>query len=127
MFFSRDMISVSDQQFSVDHKMDWFKCLFCLDLIKDGDLVCVASCDHWIHEWCVDTMKSMDDRRCKICSRNIVVFSVYKEFDLARATQTVGVPMMIQKLDEVILLMSESCVRKLFSEANYLVFQKVTR
>lgn len=85
--------------------MDWFKCLFCLDQLKDSELVCAASCGHFIHEWCVATMKSIDDRRFKICNKNTAVHSVFKEFDLARAVQTAGVPMIIQKLDDVINLM----------------------
>lgn len=85
--------------------MDWFKCLFCLDVLKDSDLVCAASCDHFIHEWCVATMKSIDDRRCKICERNTVVHSVFKEFDLERAIQVTGVPLMIKKLEEIVDLM----------------------
>lgn len=89
--------------------------MFCVECLKDGDLICTASCDHFIHEWCVGTMKSIDDRRCKICAKNIVVYSVYKEFDLERAIQTVGVPLMIQKLDEVIKLMSGNYQNKMFA------------
>ena len=85
--------------------MDWFKCLFCLELLKDNELVCAASCDHFIHEWCVATMKSIDDRLCKLCEKNTVVHSVFKEFDLERAIQIAGVPLIIQKLNEVLLLM----------------------
>lgn len=85
--------------------MDWFKCLFCLEQLKDADLICAASCDHSIHEWCVETMKVMEDRQCKICERNIIVHAVFKEFDLERAVQVKGLPMMIQKLDDIIGLM----------------------
>lgn len=84
--------------------MDWFKCLFCLEQLKDTELVCAASCDHFIHEWCVATMKSIDDRRCKLCNKNIVVHSVFKEFDLERAIQIAGVPLIIQKLNEILNL-----------------------
>lgn len=85
--------------------MDWFKCLFCLEALKDSELVCAASCDHYIHEWCVPTMKAIEDRRCKVCNRNTVVHSVFKEFDLEKAVQVAGVPIMIQKLNEVIDLL----------------------
>jgi hypothetical protein len=85
--------------------MDWFKCLFCLDILKDSELVCAANCDHYIHEWCVVAMKEMGERHCKICKKNIIVHSVFKEFDLERAVQIRGVPLMIQKLDELIGLM----------------------
>ena len=85
--------------------MDWFKCLFCLQQIKDSELVCAASCDHFIHEWCVETMKSMEDRCCKICEKNTVVYSVYKEFDLARGVQVMGIPIVIDKLSEIAELM----------------------
>lgn len=85
--------------------MDWFKCLFCLKLLKDSDLVCAASCDHSIHEWCVATMKSIDDHRCKICGKITIVHLVFKEFDLERAIQVTGVPLMIKKLDEIVDLM----------------------
>lgn len=97
--------------------MDWFKCLFCLDQLKDTNLVCAASCNHVVHEWCVETMKSMDDRLCKLCQKNTIVHSVFKEFDLERAVQVAGVPMMIQKLDDIIGLMWEDKknVSKLFS------------
>lgn len=88
--------------------MDWFKCLYCLDPIKDGDLVCIASCDHQIHEWCVLKMKSLDERKCKIHNRDVIVHSVFKEFNIEREIQIVGVPMMIQKLDEITKLMSEN-------------------
>lgn len=84
--------------------MDWFKCLFCLEQLKDTELVCAASCDHFIHEWCVATMKSIDDRGCKMCAKNIVVHSFFKEFDLEREIQVVGVPMIIHKLEEIINL-----------------------
>lgn len=90
---------------SHNNKMDWFKCLFCSEAIKDADLVCEASCDHYIHEWCVATMKSIGDRNCKICDRNTAVHSIFKEFDLERAIQVRGVPAMIGKLNEIIDLM----------------------
>lgn len=86
-------------------KMDWFKCLFCLDQLKDSELVCSASCDHFIHEWCVEAMKEIRDHHCKLCQKNIIVHSVFKEFDLERSVQIQGVPVMIQKLDELIGLM----------------------
>lgn len=85
--------------------MDWFKCLFCLQEIKDRDLICEASCDHLIHEWCVATMKSIEERRCKLCARNTIVHSVFKEFDQERAVQIAGVPLMIKKLDEIVELL----------------------
>lgn len=82
--------------------MDWFKCLFCLEVLKDSDLVCAASCDHFIHEWCVATMKSINERRCKLCKEDTVVQSVFKEFDLERAIHVAGIPKMIRKLEEII-------------------------
>jgi hypothetical protein len=50
-------------------------------------------------------MNSMDDHQCKICEKNILVHLVYKEFDLERAVQVKGVPMMINKLDEITKLL----------------------
>jgi hypothetical protein len=85
--------------------MDWFKCLFCVEQLKDSHLVCAASCDHYIHEWCVEAMKAMGDRHCKICNKMIVVHSVFREFDLERAVQVMGIPMIIQKLDDIVGLM----------------------
>lgn len=65
------------------------------------DLVCAASCDHVIHEWCVETMNTIEDRRCKICEKNVLVHLVFKEFDLERAVQMMGVPIIIKKLEEI--------------------------
>lgn len=50
-------------------------------------------------------MKSIDDRRCKLCEKNTVVYSVFKEFDLERAIQVTGVPLMIKKLEQIVDLM----------------------
>lgn len=36
-----------------------FKCLFCLAMLREGDLVCTADCEHKIHEWCLDPMKRL--------------------------------------------------------------------
>lgn len=97
--------------------MDWFKCLFCLEQLKDSDLICNASCDHFIHEWCVEAMKAIEDRQCKLCEKNIMVQSVFREFDLERAVQVKGLPMMIQKLDNIIELMwdtTENAVAKFY-------------
>lgn len=84
--------------------MDWFKCLFCVESLKDSELICAASCEHFIHEWCLATMRSMGERHCKICEKDIVVHSVFKEFDLGRAIQVAGIPLMIKMLDEIIKL-----------------------
>lgn len=85
--------------------MDWFKCLFCVESLKDSELICAASCDHFVHEWCLATMRSMGERHCKICEKDIVVHSVFKEFDLGRAIQVAGIPVMIKMLEEIIKLM----------------------
>lgn len=50
-------------------------------------------------------MKSINERRCKLCDKNIAVHSVFKEFDLERAIQVVGIPKMIDKLSEIIAIM----------------------
>ncbi|KAG5667245.1 hypothetical protein PVAND_015235 [Polypedilum vanderplanki] len=83
-----------------------FKCLFCQNEIKDGDLVCTSSCEHFIHEWCIDLMKSSNEHRCRLCHNFIAVYSQFLEFDLSKAVTIKGVNSIVQKLDEIIKIIS---------------------
>ncbi|KAL7025920.1 hypothetical protein ACKWTF_013702 [Chironomus riparius] len=79
-----------------------FKCLFCQQSILDGDLVCATKCEHFIHDYCIDEMKSLGDHVCKNCNKITAVIDVYKEFDKAKATTIDGMTIIVDKLNELI-------------------------
>ncbi|KAG5671870.1 hypothetical protein PVAND_002041 [Polypedilum vanderplanki] len=84
-----------------------FKCLFCQHDIKDGELMCKSSCEHLIHEYCIDVMKSYNEHHCKFCKKIIIVYSHFLEFDLCRAVTINSMITIVEKLDEIVKLMSK--------------------
>lgn len=83
--------------------MNRYQCLHCLKPLKDKELVCVASCEHYIHEWCIEISNSHAHllSNCKICDKKVLIHLVFKEYDLVRMLQMDSYPMMLDKLDEI--------------------------
>lgn len=83
--------------------METYRCLHCLKPLKDHELVCSASCDHYIHEWCLDATNAhaYHYQHCAIHDKKVLIHLVFKEFDHVRILQIDSIPLIVKKLDEI--------------------------